>query len=74
MTETERVLEAALETLRDRQAAAIVTVVEARGSTPRGVSARMVVRTDGTIFGTVGGGAVEARAIEEALAASDPTT
>ncbi len=69
MTETERVLEAALEMLRKRQAAAIVTVIEARGSTPRGVAARMVVAADATTVGTVGGGAVEARAIEEALAA-----
>jgi xanthine dehydrogenase accessory factor len=37
----------------------LVTVVEAQGSTPRKLGARMLVRTDGSLRGTIGGGAVE---------------
>lgn len=45
--------------LRHGQRAALVTVVETRGSTPRKAGARMVVLEDGRIEGTVGGGSVE---------------
>ena len=47
----------------------IVTITEAKGSVPRGAGAKMLVKPDGSIIGTVGGGAVEKRLIEEALAA-----
>lgn len=40
-------------------AACLATVVEARGSTPRGVGAKMILCGDGTTFGTVGGGCGE---------------
>jgi len=49
--------------------AALATIVRASGSTPRGPGSRMLVRADGSILGTVGGGQPEARAIEAALAA-----
>jgi xanthine dehydrogenase accessory factor len=42
-------------------------VVESIGSTPRKPGARMIVYPDGSIEGTVGGGSVEKRVIEEAL-------
>jgi xanthine dehydrogenase accessory factor len=51
------------------QSAAIVTVVKSSGSTPREPGARMIVHPDRTIEGTVGGGRVEEKAIEAALAA-----
>jgi len=41
----------------------LVVVVESSGSTPAKAGARMIVRPDGTIFGTVGGGAMEHYAI-----------
>lgn len=69
MEELERVYAAALEALRTGQAAAVATIVEASGSTPRGVGAKMLVYPDGRIVGTVGGGGVEALVIEEAQAA-----
>ncbi len=47
--------------------AALATVVRADGSTPRGPGSRMLVREDGGIVGTVGGGLPEARAIKAAL-------
>lgn len=49
-------------------AAALVTLAEARGSSPREVGARMVVRPDGTFSGTIGGGALEWAALAEAQA------
>jgi xanthine dehydrogenase accessory factor len=47
---------------------ALVTVALVSGSAPRHSGSRMAVRPDGAITGTVGGGALEARAREEALA------
>jgi xanthine dehydrogenase accessory factor len=49
--------------------AAIVTIVSASRSTPRGAGTKMLVRADGTIRGTIGGGAVEAAAVKLAAAA-----
>ena len=43
-----------------------VTVVDTLGSTPQDRGAKMLVTSEGRQFGTVGGGKVEARAIEEA--------
>lgn len=40
--------------------AALVTVVGAQGSTPQRPGARMLVKADGTVSGTIGGGCVEA--------------
>lgn len=48
---------------------ALVTVVRTGGSTPRKAGAKMVVRDDGSIEGTVGGGALELLLIDEARAA-----
>lgn len=67
--ETAQVYEAALEALRQGEPPAVVTVIEARGSTPRGAGAKMLVHADGRTVGTVGGGDVETCAIEEARAA-----
>ncbi len=43
-----------------------VTVVDTLGSTPQDRGAKMLVTAEGRHFGTVGGGKIEARAIEEA--------
>jgi xanthine dehydrogenase accessory factor len=48
--------------------AALVTLVEVKGSSPRDVGARMAVRADGAFSGTVGGGALEWQALAEAQA------
>jgi len=45
---------------------ALVTVVEAKGSTPREVGAKMLVNKDGLVAGTIGGGITEAKVIEKA--------
>lgn len=43
-----------------------VTVVDTMGSTPQDRGAKMLVTAEGRVHGTVGGGKVEARAIQEA--------
>jgi xanthine dehydrogenase accessory factor len=44
-----------------------VTVVDTLGSTPQDRGSKMLVTEEGRHFGTVGGGKIEARAIQEAL-------
>jgi len=46
----------------------LVTLVEVTGSTPQDVGAKMIVTAQGRAAGTVGGGRVEAKAIDEAVA------
>ncbi|QDV74162.1 xanthine dehydrogenase accessory protein XdhC [Botrimarina mediterranea] len=45
----------------------VVTLIEATGSTPADTGAKMLVTADGLEIGTVGGGRVEAKAIDEAI-------
>ena len=45
----------------------LCTIVEKHGSAPRGVGTWMLVRPDGTCAGTIGGGAVEYQARQDAL-------
>jgi len=47
--------------------AALVTIVSATGSTPREEGAKMLVKPDGSIAGTIGGGSLEAQVIDEAI-------
>ena len=47
--------------------AVLTTVVEVVGSAPGKPGARMIVKTDGSTVGTIGGGAIEKRITEEAL-------
>ncbi|HBE77378.1 MAG TPA: XshC-Cox1-family protein, partial [Firmicutes bacterium] len=55
--------------LQDSGAAfAIATIIAAKGSTPRNI-AKMIVKSDGSISGTIGGGLAELYVIREATAA-----
>jgi xanthine dehydrogenase accessory factor len=47
-------------------AAALCTVISSQGSTPRHVGSKMLVRADGTFVGSVGGGELEHRVLDEA--------
>ncbi len=47
--------------------AAICIVTGTAGSTPRKTGAKMIVYADGSIYGTIGGGAIEKRVIEKAV-------
>jgi xanthine dehydrogenase accessory factor len=53
--------------IENGETAALATIVRTKGSTPREVGARMIVRTDGSIRGTVGGGCGEADVWSEAM-------
>jgi xanthine dehydrogenase accessory factor len=48
--------------LGEHPAACLVTVLDVHGSAPRGAGAKMVVAPDGSIAGTIGGGALEQEA------------
>ncbi len=58
-----------VEIIKSGQEAALVTIINASHSTPRGVATKMLVRPDGSIRGTIGGGIVEAEAINIAIEA-----
>jgi len=54
--------------LQDQEIAiCLATIVEASGSTPRGVGAKMILCADGTTYGTVGGGCGESQVKSAAL-------
>jgi xanthine dehydrogenase accessory factor len=50
--------------LSRKESFAVVTVFDKSGSAPRSEGAKMVVRADGSIIGTIGGGRLEAGAID----------
>src|SRR5204862_2340158 len=52
----------------EQGAAALVTLAQAQGSSPREAGARMVVAPNGAFTGTIGGGALEWGALAEAQA------
>src|SRR5438093_12721963 len=57
------------------QKSALATIVEVRGSIPSFESAKLLVREDGSMVGTVGGGCVEAEvwnAAREVIATEKP--
>ena len=54
--------------IAEHGAAALVTLAQAQGSSPREVGARMVVAPTGAFTGTIGGGALEWGALAEAQA------
>lgn len=59
--------EALLDALRHGRAAVLCCILSSSGSAPRGAGAKMAVFADGSILGTIGGGAAERQAIEKAL-------
>ncbi|MHB8378003.1 MAG: XdhC family protein [Dehalococcoidia bacterium] len=55
----------------------VATLVDAHGSTPQKVGARLLVRADGSTVGTLGGGCIEAEVWEvakQALETGEPST
>lgn len=51
------------------QPVALATVIRTEGSIPRHAGSKLLIYPDGRIVGTVGGGAMESRVVEEAKAA-----
>lgn len=70
-------LQAAAHAVAEGIPAAMATIIQASGSTPRRAGTRMVVYADGRVFGTVGGGRLELQTIQtahEVIAAGKPQT
>src|SRR5579863_8426480 len=65
MTNPDQIWAEALRTLEGGKPFVLATVVNVRGSTPREVGAKMIVRDDGQ-FGTIGGGCGEAEVFRKA--------
>src|SRR5207244_5474138 len=62
---------------RDGRRGAVATIVNVRGSIPSFKTAKMLVRDDGSIVGTIGGGCVEAdvwQAAREVMESEKPRT
>src|SRR5438105_10675435 len=62
---------------REGRRAALATIINVRGSIPSFQSAKMLVRDDGSILGTIGGGCVEAevwQAAREIMQSEKPQT
>lgn len=57
------------EALERGESVALCTITEARGSTPRHAGSKMLVYEDGRFTGTVGGGELEHRVLDEAMIA-----
>lgn len=60
------ILQALAEVEKNNESAALCTVVKSMGSTPRHVGSKMLVYPDGKFIGTVGGGDLEHRVLDEA--------
>jgi len=62
-----QIFEEALRLKRLSRSSAIATIVECRGSSPQKQGAKMLVRDDGTLLGTLGGGCLEADVVQAAI-------
>jgi len=63
----EDIFEKTVELKRTGKPFALAIVIKTQGSAPRRAGAKMIVQKDGMTFGTMGGGDLEKRIIEEAL-------
>jgi xanthine dehydrogenase accessory factor len=55
--------------LSEGKSAALATIIGTKGSTPREMGAKMLIQQDGKIWGSVGGGCMEAEVWQEAMKA-----
>jgi xanthine/CO dehydrogenase XdhC/CoxF family maturation factor len=61
------ILHTAAQWKRDGRQVALATVIETWGSSPRPEGSQLVIRDDSLFLGSVSGGCVEGRVVEEAL-------
>lgn len=61
------IFECIVEAKKKNEPLVLATVIEAMGSAPRGAGARMIIRANGDLVGTVGGGSIEKIVADEAL-------
>lgn len=63
------IYEEGLRLLKNNKAFVIASIISSSGSTPRSKGTKMLIRDDGSILGTVGGGIMEARCINKGVEA-----
>ncbi|AGF54480.1 xanthine dehydrogenase accessory factor [Clostridium saccharoperbutylacetonicum] len=56
-----------LELLKNNESFILASIFDSQGSAPRTTGARMIIKKDGSILGTVGGGKVEALVIQHGI-------
>lgn len=61
------IFETIADLIRSEQSIALATITRTIGSTPRKVGTKMIISRDGNTFGTMGGGDLEKKVIEEAM-------
>lgn len=61
------IYQAILDLEKNHKAAALCTIIDTKGSTPRHEGSKMLVYSDGSFIGTVGGGEIENRVRKEAI-------
>lgn len=61
------IYQAVAELEKNGESGALCTIISTRGSTPRHSGSKLLVYSDGQFTGTVGGGEVESRVIQEAI-------
>ena len=64
----EQVYRAASEALQQGAAVAMATIVQVKGSAPRGVGTQMLIGPGERVLGTIGGGSLEAQVLRDAQA------
>jgi len=69
MSDLTMVFQALADLENENDAGVLCTIVRSHGSTPRHSASKMLVYADGHILGTIGGGELESRVIQEALGA-----
>ena len=62
----EDIFEEIVKVKNEGQSAALATIISVNGSTPREEGSKMLVKSDGTIIGSIGGGRIEAEVCQEA--------
>ncbi|MCK5583259.1 MAG: XdhC family protein [Elusimicrobiales bacterium] len=67
MRETADIIRDLGKSIENGEDVALATIISTKGSTPRGITSKMLVYPDAKIQGTVGGGAIEALVIKKAI-------
>ena len=62
-----KIFEEADNWIKNNKKVSLATVVQTWGSSPLGIGSRMIVSEDGNFLGSVSGGCVEAKVIEECI-------
>ena len=62
-----KIFEEAGNWLKKNKRVSLATVIQTWGSSPLGVGSRMIVSEDGNFLGSVSGGCVEAKVVEECI-------